>query len=91
MTPAQLAAVAESYNETKTTEDRTRWEMVRTLAAITIQPHVSKPVKGKDLIAFPWDDEEKGGTLTREEARRRYEQLKKALHNGKTEHDQTDG
>lgn len=36
-------------------DDRRRWERARLMAAITIQPHVRKPVSPARLLQFPWE------------------------------------
>lgn len=45
------------------------WERMRTLATITVQPHVKKRLAPKDLLPLPWDKKRKPVTLQEDKAR----------------------
>lgn len=83
MTPEDLAPAVKAWAEDRRAESRERWEMVRQLACITIQPHCTKTLGARDVMRFPWDgeDEEPDGP-TREEAHERYRQLIRQRHGG---------
>lgn len=69
------------------TEGRHRdaWERTRSVAAITIQPHVKKRITPRQLLPMPWDNPKKAGRapqsvkLSADEQRRRFEQLTSRL------------
>lgn len=86
--PEEFTAAVEAYNKREELRMQRQWDMVRTLAAITIQPHVKKRVTPMQLLPLPWDkaaetDEKATGEkkevkiLTAEEHRRRKEELER--------------
>lgn len=96
----EFAAVYKAYAEQRDTDFRDRWQRMRLLATIVIQPHLSKrkTITPEKLLPFPWD--KKLGrtdgnkvTMTREQQRKRMEELTKNLgdeligQHGRKEHD----
>lgn len=81
----EFAAVWKAYAEQRDTDFKDRWQRTRILAAIVIQPHLGKrrKVTPEKLLPFPWDKESKkkgdAPKLTKEEQRRRMEELVKKL------------
>lgn len=63
------------------TDFKDRWNRMRLLATITIQPHLAKGKKitAEKLLPFPWDKKpaakDTGKQMTREEQRRRMEKM----------------
>lgn len=43
------------------------WEMTRFLAYITAQVQCTKKIEMKDILKFPWEEEEKKHEITKEE------------------------
>lgn len=81
MTPTEAEAVCKAYNEQAEQQSRDAWNRMRLLACITVQPHTKKKMKPKELLSFPWDEDEKpkAEIVSKEEDRRQFEEtLKKA-------------
>lgn len=80
----EFESICKAWREMTDAQNRDAWERTRTLAAITIQPHVKKGTKitPKKLLPLPWDkkketepirsDEPK---LTPEQKQKRFEEL----------------
>ena len=69
------------------TDYKDRWNRMRLLATISIQPHLAKGKKitAEKLLPFPWDKKpaaKKDKQLTREEQRRRMERMVANLGDG---------
>lgn len=55
MTPPEFKAVADARHQRDESAERGAWERMRTLAALTVQPHVSKKITPRTLVPLPWD------------------------------------
>jgi len=58
-TPRVFANKAKGYTSSLERELQQSWEQTRWLAAITINPHLKKQLKPKDLATFPWEKSKK--------------------------------
>ena len=47
--------ICRAWRDMAESDDRRRWERARVMAAITVQPHVRKPVNPATLLPFPWE------------------------------------
>lgn len=82
LTPAEAEAVCRAHREAEEQRSRDAWERMRMLASISIQPHVKKKIRPRDLLPFPWENGRKAQqgrpeteTLTKEEAKERLQGL----------------
>lgn len=78
-TPVEFEHIYKAYSEQAEAEFRDRWERMRLLATIVIQPHVKKKLTAKKLLHLPWDDavkkEANTPQVSKEEALDRFKQL----------------
>lgn len=76
--PDEFGAVWEAYLEQEERQEKSRWERMRLLATITIQPHVTERISAPELLPLPWDKAE-GSTdavgVVDDERRRRAEEV----------------
>lgn len=78
LTPEEFNAIVDAGQQ----RERDAWERARTVAAIVVQPHVRRRLTPHQLLPLPWDKETAASTtheapaVSRQEARRRFEQLK---------------
>ena len=79
----EFAAVWKAYAEQRDTDFKDRWQRMRMLASITIQPHLVKRhrVTPEKLLPFPWDKPTRGSkpTISAEEQRERMRKLVEKL------------
>lgn len=80
----EFEAICRAWEEMRDGETRGDWERIRTLAAVSIQPHVRKRVTPRQLIPLPWDRKSRTPTpaaaaQTPEERRRRFEEVVRRL------------
>lgn len=80
----EFESIVRAWQEMRDGNMRGEWERTRTLAAISIQPHVKKKVTPRQLIPLPWDRQtqkqsRKAPEQTPEERRRRFEEVVKRL------------
>lgn len=82
----EFAAVYKAYAEQCDTDYKDKWQRMRLLATITIQPHLKKgsKVTPEKLLPLPWDKENKhkktkanDKPMTKDQQRRRMEYLVK--------------
>ena len=57
LTPAEFEAIAAEFSADRQEQTRDRWERMRLLASITIQPHVRRKLTPRLLLPLPWDKE----------------------------------
>ncbi len=57
LTPGELTLAAAQFADERTRAHQGEWERTRTLAAITVQPHVKGRVSARSLLPLPWDKE----------------------------------
>jgi len=55
LTPDEYSSVVSRWNDTRDSDNRDRWERMRLLAAICIQPHLKHRVTPDKLLPLPWD------------------------------------
>lgn len=80
----EFESICSAWHENAEAAHRGEWERMRLLAAISIQPHVKKPIPPKKLLPLPWDDarrerKDKKPISTAEEGRKRFEVLIRRL------------
>jgi hypothetical protein len=88
LTPEELKATMEVWRENRQAEYRDRWERTRLIAAFGVMPHSKKIRRATDLWKFEWEAGEVAGqarndvpgqggnVMTKEEHRRRMEELR---------------
>ncbi len=54
-TPAEFEVVTSEFSADRQEQTRDRWECMRLLASITIQPHVRRKLTPRQLLPLPWD------------------------------------
>lgn len=55
MTVEELEAVVSEWSKGREQDYQDRWERMRLLATIVIQPHLKKRLSAKELLPLPWD------------------------------------
>jgi len=55
-TPAEFEVVTSEFSADRQEQTRDRWECMRLLASITIQPHVRRKLTPRQLLPLPWDN-----------------------------------
>jgi hypothetical protein len=84
LTPAEWSACYESWRKNEEAAHRDRWERARLMAFSAVVPHSKKIRKAEDYIRFPWEMEAEAAEvpkLTKEERRRRMEELSSRWNN----------
>ena len=74
--------MCKAWHENQEALIRGDWERMRMNATITIQPHLKKKVTPRQVLPFPWEESKKKAEapkVSAEEARKRFERLKKRL------------
>ena len=56
-TPSEFMAAWEAFQRHEQMADRAAWERVRMLALCTLQPHTSHRLAPRDVMTFPWEEE----------------------------------
>lgn len=62
LTPPEFSAVCKAFADRLEHLEQSDWERMRTLACVTIQPHVKKRMTPRQLMPFPWDGKHKDST-----------------------------
>ena len=69
----EFAAVYHAYAEQRDADFKDRWECMRMLATVALQPHIDRK-KGKltpdKVLSFPWDKEAKKPERPKKEERK---------------------
>lgn len=76
--PLDLKAILKAWDR----GERDKWERMRILASITIQPWCKGSLSPSKVCPLPWDkesDQEEHEILSREEAKERYNRLMQAI------------
>lgn len=55
MSPAEFATALAMWGDDHEAAERAAWERTRTLAAISVQPHISRRLTPRQLLPLPWD------------------------------------
>ena len=79
LTPEEFRHVADAYHDRQEADSREAWERLRTLAAISIQPHIRRKLTPQQLLPLPWDKPKRKKTqapaVSKEEALTRFKRL----------------
>ncbi|MBO5626613.1 MAG: hypothetical protein J5953_12620 [Prevotella sp.] len=77
-------SAVKAWNEMRDGDEHGRWNRMRILASIVIQPHVKGKMSPERLLPLPWDkgrdrqaDKRKAETLSKEAQKERLEELLK--------------
>lgn len=54
-TPDELEEIIRAWREGRDSEHRDRWERMRLLATMVMQPHYKKKLHPDKLLRFPWE------------------------------------
>lgn len=68
-----------SWAEREKHLQQAKWERMRMLATITIQPHCRKKVTPTQLLTFPWEKKIPKNTVSRDIGRERFQKLLQKL------------
>lgn len=83
LTPDEFSYIYKAYSEKEESQHRDRWERMRMLGTMVLQPYSKKNLKPKDVLSLPWDNDTahqpKAPVLSKEEALRRFKELTKRL------------
>ena len=87
LTPDEFRAVCEQRRRCEEERLHDRWERMRLLATIVVQPSLRRKMTPKQLLRFPWDEEgvreETKEKLTKEEHLKRFTELVEKYKDGK--------
>jgi hypothetical protein len=75
LTPDEFYECSKACHDQFEMLQQAEWERMRMLATITIQPHVKNKLTPAALLPFPWEKKPKGPQVSKEEDRRRFENL----------------
>ena len=80
----EFESIYKAWHDMEESRYRSAWERGRTLAAIIIQPHLSKKITPRQLLPLPWDKQKSNSTpeapeLTPEQRRQRFEEVSRRL------------
>lgn len=80
LTPEEFSHIYKAYSEERTAQYQDRWECMRMLAAITIQPYAKKGLTPHGLLPFPWEKKKPEHTkvvpaISKENALKRFEEV----------------
>ena len=77
-TPAEFRAVADAWHRAEERRERSGWERTRMQCLCMLQPYSRHRLGPRDVMRFPWDEEETAGEkLTAKEIRERFEKVKR--------------
>ena len=77
-TPAEFTAVAEAWRKAGERRERSGWEQTRMQCLCMLQPYSRHRLSPRDVMRFPWDEEEsQTEKLTAEEIWERFERVKR--------------
>ncbi|MBR5652844.1 MAG: hypothetical protein IKX22_02025 [Prevotella sp.] len=92
LTPGEFAQVCRRHREHEEELERARWERMRLLAAITVQPHCKKKITPEKLLPLPWDKgrgrEKEKMKILKESSRERMMEVARRSATRRTDHDQ---
>ncbi len=81
LTPEEFSYIYKAYSEREESQYRDRWERLRMLGTMVLQPYTKKSLKPKDVLTLPWDNDmsnkPKTPVLSKEEALKRFKELVK--------------
>ena len=86
LSPVEFRAVCERYRQAEEERLHDRWERMRLLATIVVQPSLRKKMTPRQLLKFPWDTEQErrkdeGMKLSKEEHLNRFKEILKKIEN----------
>lgn len=55
LTLPEFEAIVDESRRARESDHRDRWECMRMLATISIQPHTKKQLSPRELLPFPWE------------------------------------
>ena len=77
-TPAEFRSVADAWHRAEEHRERSGWERTRMQCLYMLQPYSRHGLSPRDVMRFPWDEEEsQTEKLTTEEIRERVERVKR--------------
>ena len=77
-TPAEFRSVADAWHRAEEHRERSGWEQTRMQCLCMLQPYSKHRMEPRDVMRFPWDEEEsQTEKLTTEEIRERFERVKR--------------
>ena len=89
-TYGEFESITRAWREMIENRSRESWEQTRTMAAISIQPHIKKRITPRQLLPMPWDNLKSSvpkhdrAVLTAEERVARFNALSERLRIGQT-------
>ena len=54
-TPSEFEQACESWHRRRESEERSRWERMRQLAACLLQPYSERVLRAEDVMTFDWE------------------------------------
>ena len=80
-TPSEFRAIYEMWQRQMEKEERGAWERMRMLGTCMLAPYSKRRLEAKDVMRFPWDEEEKSErenqTESKEVTMKRYTEAKR--------------
>lgn len=69
LSPREFRECSEAHRHYQEQKEQARWERMRLLACICIQPHIKGKMTPQKLVPLPWDKRSGGPTVGPEKAR----------------------
>jgi hypothetical protein len=85
LTPEEFSEIMAKYNDHLESTMHDEWERARIMAAILIQPHITRKITPEKLLPLPWDkkrNKTKAPAISKEEHLQRFRDIKHRLNGG---------
>lgn len=90
LTPDEFTHIYRAYSNEREAQYKDKWERMRMLAAITIQPYAKGKLTPHGLLPFPWDTESRQKPrntaptehISKEDALQRFEEVLEKVDKG---------
>ncbi len=79
LTPDEFEAVAAKISEREDERRRDGWEQARIVAKIAVSPYLEQDMSLEQFMPLPWDEKKKVKILSKEEDRKRMEEIVKRV------------
>ena len=79
LTPDEFEAVAAKISEREDERRRDGWEQARIVAKMAVSPYLKQDMSLEQFMPLPWDEKKKVKILSKEEDRKRMEEIVKRV------------
>lgn len=79
LTPSEFECVAQKISDREEERRRDGWEQARVVAKMAISPYLKRDMSLEKFMPLPWDKRQEKKTLSKEDDRKRVEEMMKRL------------